>query len=247
MGTGQSTPPIKHRLQQAFRLPLVRKKRITDSEPQQPEKLEITVTQTMTQETTPIARSDNTPRRSPVRSPPLLTINADAALSPSGSPAGVALGIPAEHILDENASEIDAPMPRLTLSNLAAMTEAEAFTVSDTPSSLTTQGSGRSHSGTGATPVPVIFAILNTGIISSLKCIFPVDILSGFAACMNGCRRDVLIQTKSDALTNVSASDTTVATLPHHAVLSHIHGLPTSQLLPFHQFMSSAEREGAEC
>ncbi|KAH8125549.1 hypothetical protein LI328DRAFT_167358 [Trichoderma asperelloides] len=145
MGAGQSMPPIKHRLQQAFRLPLARIKRIIDLEPQLPEKLEITVTQTITQETTPISRSDNTPRRSPVRSPSLLTINADAALSPSGSPAGVALGIPAEHILDENASEIDAPMPRLTLSNLARMTEAEAFTVSNTPSSLTAQGSGRSH------------------------------------------------------------------------------------------------------
>ncbi|KAL6902544.1 hypothetical protein GGI43DRAFT_343159 [Trichoderma evansii] len=145
MGVGQSTLPFKHRLQQSLRLPLARIKRTTDSGPQQPEKLEITVTKTITQETIPIVRSDNGSCKSPRRrSPSLLTINSAAALTPSGSPAGVALGIPAEHILDENPSEVDVPVSRFSFSNSIGIIGVDASAIPSTPSSLTIQGSSSS-------------------------------------------------------------------------------------------------------
>jgi hypothetical protein len=111
-------PPIKDRLQAACRRPWMRMRGAPEQRPQQPQRLEITVTRTVTLESAPLAPpGDGAERCTHAQCPPLLTINSVAELSPSGSPAGVALGIPAEHILDENPSGFDGPVPRLTFSS----------------------------------------------------------------------------------------------------------------------------------
>lgn len=57
MGSGHSKQPIKDRLKPAFRLPWARAKKGSDSEPQQSEKHEISVTQTITQDSAPVIRA----------------------------------------------------------------------------------------------------------------------------------------------------------------------------------------------
>ncbi|KAK1243893.1 hypothetical protein MKX08_002031 [Trichoderma sp. CBMAI-0020] len=57
MGAGHSTQSIKDQLQRAFRPPWARAKRRSNSELLQPEKLEVNVTRTITQETAPIIRA----------------------------------------------------------------------------------------------------------------------------------------------------------------------------------------------
>ncbi|KAL6879008.1 hypothetical protein J3F83DRAFT_711764 [Trichoderma novae-zelandiae] len=80
----------------------------------------ITVTRTITQTTSQATTPDIPPlmtcthpfaRRGRAWSPSLLTINSEMEFSPEGSPPGAALGIPPEHILDENPSPVDAPIP----------------------------------------------------------------------------------------------------------------------------------------
>ncbi|KAL7945521.1 hypothetical protein V8C42DRAFT_59174 [Trichoderma barbatum] len=82
--------------------------RNANQQEQRTESNEILITRTITQETTPCANSQfDFAKLGRARSPSLLVINREAEFSPSGSPTGTALGIPAEHILDENPSGMD--------------------------------------------------------------------------------------------------------------------------------------------
>ncbi|PTB69551.1 hypothetical protein BBK36DRAFT_1156120 [Trichoderma citrinoviride] len=83
-----------------------------------------TITQTTSQATTPelpplISYVHPFARRDRAWSPSLLTIDSEIEFSPEGSPPGAALGIPPEHILDEDPSPIDGPIP-LNLAKAAA-------------------------------------------------------------------------------------------------------------------------------
>lgn len=57
MGAGRSKQPIKDRLKRAFRPPWARANKGSDSEPLQPENLQISVTQTITQDSAPTIRA----------------------------------------------------------------------------------------------------------------------------------------------------------------------------------------------
>ncbi|TFB04452.1 hypothetical protein CCMA1212_003948 [Trichoderma ghanense] len=75
-----------------------------------------TITQTTSQATTPdlpplISCNHPFARRDRSWSPSLLTIDSEIEFSPEGTPPGVALGIPPEHILDEGPSPIGDPIP----------------------------------------------------------------------------------------------------------------------------------------
>lgn len=76
-----------------------------------------TITQTSSQATTPdipplMSCTHPFAKRDRTWSPSLLTIDSEIEFSPEGTPPGVALGIPPEHILDENPSPIDDdPIP----------------------------------------------------------------------------------------------------------------------------------------
>ncbi|KAM0256358.1 hypothetical protein ACHAQJ_005009 [Trichoderma viride] len=127
MGAGQSTPPVKDRAEESCKRPWMRLRGAPMLRPQHPQRPEITVTRTITQETTTLAQPDDAAERcTHAQCPSLLTINSAAGLSPSGSPAGVALGIPAEHILDEDDSGFDGPVPRLTFSSPIVVSTVEA-------------------------------------------------------------------------------------------------------------------------
>lgn len=77
MGAGHSKQPIKDRIKRAFKPPWARTKKGSDSEPLQPEKLEISVTRTISQETAP-------------------TIRASSPLAPAGTHSMVSSGIQGE-------------------------------------------------------------------------------------------------------------------------------------------------------
>ncbi|KAK1253431.1 hypothetical protein MKX07_001508 [Trichoderma sp. CBMAI-0711] len=80
----------------------------------------ITVTHTITQTTSQATTPDLPPlmsythpfaKRDRAWSPSLLTIESELEFGPEGTPPGVALGIPPEHILDEGPPPIDDPIP----------------------------------------------------------------------------------------------------------------------------------------
>ncbi|KAH6611339.1 zinc finger protein [Trichoderma cornu-damae] len=148
MGGRFSASAIKERIKEACKWPWVRLRRHRNPEPQHPERLEITVTHTITQRSDPISPPpDNGPEgRVRSRCPSLLTINSAAGISPSGSPAGVALGIPAEHILEE---ENPGPVPPLNFSRPAMGHSVE---ITAGPATPTKASKKKKESGNGSNP-----------------------------------------------------------------------------------------------
>ncbi|RFU81588.1 zinc finger, ring fyve phd-type [Trichoderma arundinaceum] len=126
MGADFSMPSLKKRAKEACRRPWLRLRGVPDERLLHPGRLVATVVQTVTQESTPlVSPDDELERYTRAQSPSLLTINSAARLSPSGSPAGVALGIPAEHILDESPSGFDGPVTPLNFSRPTATCTVE--------------------------------------------------------------------------------------------------------------------------
>ncbi|KAH0498033.1 hypothetical protein TgHK011_005312 [Trichoderma gracile] len=75
-----------------------------------------TITQTTSQATTPdlpplMSYTHPFAKRDRAWSPSLLTIDSEIEFSPEGTPPGVALGIPPEHILDEGPPPMGDPIP----------------------------------------------------------------------------------------------------------------------------------------
>ncbi|KAL7795421.1 hypothetical protein V8C37DRAFT_374463 [Trichoderma ceciliae] len=165
MGARCSTESIKDRFEQACKRPWMRLRGVPDERLPRPQRLEITVTRTITQQTSPLICPDNdSDAYVRARSPSLLTINSAAGLSPSGSPAGVALGIPAEHILDESPSGFDGPVPPLTFSSPPMAPNAEVDATPSTPVSTKQNESGDGSNPFEGSPVSGSKSAGSTGI-----------------------------------------------------------------------------------
>lgn len=144
---------IKERIKAACRRPWMWLRRNRGTQQQEPASSEITITQTVTQVTTPLISLDGESERLiRARTPSLLTINSAVEFSPSGSPAGAALGIPAEHILDENPSRAVEPIHLIVSTSSAPVTPARTNSSHSDSNSESTPSEGSRLNGSKSNP-----------------------------------------------------------------------------------------------